>query len=91
MFLLIQYLRILKQTIQSPAILLDVCLNLTQFIIYCLAAPENSELLLEYLNTHEALQRPHIKNDRCEISKRFEFCFCLHEKVISGRPENSCL
>ena len=55
MFLLIQYLRILEQTIQSPAILLDVCLNLTQFIIYCLAAPENSKLLIEYLNTHEAL------------------------------------
>ena len=35
--------------------------------------------------------RPDMKNDRYEISNRFEFCFCLHEKVISGRPENSCM
>ena len=32
-----------------------------------------------------------MKNDRYKISNRFEFCFCLHEKVISGRPENSCM
>ena len=25
-----------------------------QFIVCCLAAPENSKLLIEYLNTHEA-------------------------------------
>ena len=35
--------------------------------------------------------RPDMKIDWNEISNRFEFCFCLHEKVISRRPENSCV
>ena len=35
--------------------------------------------------------RPDMKNGRYEISNRFEFCLCLHEKVISGRPENCCM
>ena len=26
-----------------------------------------------------------------DIPNRFEFCFCLNEKVISGRPEKSCM
>ena len=32
--------------------------------------------------------RPDMKNDQYEISNRFEFYFCLHEKVISRRPKN---
>ena len=35
--------------------------------------------------------RPDMKNEQYEISDRFEFCFCLHEKVTSGWPENSCM
>ena len=35
--------------------------------------------------------RINMKNDRYEILNRFEFCFCLHEKVISGGPESSCM
>ena len=31
--------------------------------------------------------RPDMKNDRYEISNRFEFYFCLYQKVILGRPE----
>ena len=54
MFLLIPYLRILKQPSKGQ-LFLEVCLSLTQFITYCLASPENSKLLIEYLNTHEAL------------------------------------
>ena len=46
-----------EASIQRPAIslFLEVCLNLTQFIIYCLAAPENSKLLIGYLNIYEDL------------------------------------
>ena len=35
--------------------------------------------------------RPDMKNDRYEILNRFEFCLCLHERVILGRPVNSCI
>ena len=35
--------------------------------------------------------RPDMKIDWNEISNRFEFCFRLHEKVISRWPENSCV
>ena len=46
----------------------------------------NDEVILADL-----YMRPDIKNDTDEISDCFEFCFCLHEKVISGQPENSCM
>ena len=32
-----------------------------------------------------------MKTDRYEISNRFEFRFCLHEKIVSGQSENSCV
>ena len=53
-----------EATIQRPTILLflEVCLNLTQFIIYCLGAPENSKLLIEYLSIYEALNETRHEN-----------------------------
>ena len=47
--------------------------------------------LLFVVNFGDLYMRPDMKNDRYEISNRFEFCFCLHEKIVSGRPENSCV
>ena len=35
--------------------------------------------------------RPDTKIDQYKILNRFEFYFCLLEKVISGRHENSCV
>ena len=47
--------------------------------------------LIGFQNKATFYMRPDMKNDRNKISNRFEFCFCLNEKVILGRPEGSSI